>query len=99
AAKDVSIEVPGFGPLIVDVAYGGNFYAIVEPQGPYKGLDELGASRLISLSSTLRKLMREKFEPVHPLDSTIRGVTHVLWADAPKGEGADARNAVFYGER
>lgn len=99
AAKDVHVEVPGFGALTVDVAYGGNFYAIVEPQGPYKGLDELGASRLISLSSTLRKLVREKFEPVHPLDSTIRGVTHVLWADVPKGEGADARNAVFYGER
>jgi 4-hydroxyproline epimerase len=36
---------------------------------------------------------------VHPLDGTIRGVSHVLWADVPRGEGADGRNAVFYGER
>lgn len=99
AVRDVSIELPGFGALTVDIAYGGNFYAIVEPQGAYKGLDDLGATRLISLSSTLRKLLREKLEPVHPLDATIRGITHVLWADVPKGEGADARNAVFYGER
>ncbi len=34
-----------------------------------------------------------------PTDPAIRGVSHVLWADAPKGEGADGRNAVFYGER
>jgi 4-hydroxyproline epimerase len=36
---------------------------------------------------------------VHPLDPTIRGVSHVLWADKPKYEGADGRNAVFYGDR
>lgn len=99
AAQDVEIDVPGFGPLKVDVAYGGNFYAIVEPQGAYRGLDALGASKILELSPVVRKLMREAVEPVHPLDSTIRGVSHVLWTDAPKGEGADARNAVFYGDR
>jgi 4-hydroxyproline epimerase len=99
AATGVEIEVPELGPLIIDVAYGGNFYAIVEPQGAYKGLDALGADRIISLSRVVRERMREAIEPVHPLDSTIRGVSHVLWADKPKGEGADGRNAVFYGEK
>jgi 4-hydroxyproline epimerase len=47
----------------------------------------------------VRALVREAIEPVHPLEPSIRGVTHVLWADAPKSQGADARNAVFYGER
>jgi 4-hydroxyproline epimerase len=99
AARDVTVEVPDFGPLTLDVAYGGNFYAIIEPQGSYTGLDALGASRLVALSGVVRNLLREKIEPVHPLDLTIRGVSHVLWADAPKSAGADARNAVFYGER
>ena len=99
AATGIEIEVPGFGPLSVDVSYGGNYYAIVEPQGPYKGLDDLGASRIVELSRTIRTLMREKVEPVHPLDDRIRGVSHVLWADKPRGDGADGRNAVFYGER
>jgi 4-hydroxyproline epimerase len=99
AAEDIAVDIPGFGKLSVDVAYGGNFYAIIEPQGPYEGLDALGAGRIVELSRTLRTLVREAFEPVHPLEPSIRGVTHVLWADAPKSEGADARNAVFYGER
>jgi len=99
AADGVRIDVPGLGPLSVDVAYGGNFYAIVEPQGAYTGLDALGASGVLQLSPVVRRLMREALEPVHPLDDTIRGVSHVLWADAPKGEGADGRNAVFYGDR
>lgn len=99
AADAVKIEVPGFGPLSIDVAYGGNFYAIIEPQGAYRGLDELGAARILALSPVIRQLVREKVEPVHPLDPTIRGVSHVLWADAPKGEGAQGRNAVFYGDK
>lgn len=99
AATGIAIEVPGFGPLRIDVSYGGNYYAIIEPQGPYTGLDDLGASRIVELSRTIRELVRDKVEPVHPLDDRIRGVSHVLWADKPKGEGADGRNAVFYGER
>jgi len=99
AAEGVEIDVPGLGPLSIDIAYGGNFYAIVEPQGHYTGLDNLGAARLIEQARTIRAMLRETIEPVHPLDDRIRGVSHVLWADAPKGEGADGRNAVFYGER
>lgn len=99
AARGIEIEVPGFGPLSIDVSYGGNYYAIVEPQGPYTGLDDLGASRIVELSRQIRTLVRDVYEPVHPVEPTIRGVSHVLWADEPKGEGADGRNAVFYGER
>jgi 4-hydroxyproline epimerase len=99
ATRGLEIDVPGFGPLSIDVAYGGNYYAIIEPQGAYQGLDQLGASRIVELSRTIRAMVRDIYEPVHPVDPTIRGVSHILWADEPKGEGADGRNAVFYGER
>jgi len=99
AAENVRIDVPNFGSLTIDIAYGGNFYAIIEPQGAYKGLDDLGAARILQLSPIIRQILRETIEPVHLLDSTIRGVSHVLWADEPKGAGADGRNAVFYGDK
>lgn len=99
AAENINIDVPTFGPLTIDIAYGGNFYAIIEPQGAYTSLDDLGAARILQLSPIIRQLVRDKVEPVHPLDPTIRGVSHVLWADKPKGEGAHGRNAVFYGDK
>ena len=99
AQTGIEIDVPNFGKLTLDVSYGGNYYAIIEPQGPYTGLDDLGAARIIELSRVIRQLVRDTYEPVHPVDSTIRGVSHVLWADKPKSENADGRNAVFYGER
>jgi len=99
AAEGIAIDVPGLGRLLVDVEYGGNFYAIIEPQGGYTGIDAIGAAGVVHYSPIVRRLMRERIEPVHPLDPAIRGVSHVLWADAPKGEGADGRNAVFYGDK
>ncbi|KPH67060.1 4-hydroxyproline epimerase [Novosphingobium aerophilum] len=99
AERGIEVDVEGIGPLTIDVSYGGNYYAIVEPQGNYTGLDDLGASRIVELSGRIREAVREKYEPVHPLDPTIRGVSHVLWADKPKHEGADGRNAVFYGDK
>jgi 4-hydroxyproline epimerase len=99
AARDIKVEVEGIGALSIDVAYGGNYYAIVEPQGGYTGLDDMGAARLIELGGLIRQAVRAKFEPVHPLDPTIRGVSHVLWADEPRADGADGRNAVFYGDK
>ncbi|RIJ67149.1 4-hydroxyproline epimerase [Brevundimonas sp. LPMIX5] len=99
AAEGIEIDVPGLGPLSVDVSYGGNYYAIVEPQGAYTGLDDLGASRIIELSGLVRERVRAAFHPVHPDEPSINGVSHVLWADKPKGDGADGRNAVFYGDK
>lgn len=99
AETGIEVDLEGLGPLKVDVSYGGNYYAIVEPQGAYTGLDDLGASRIVELSGRLREAVRAKYEPVHPLDPTIRGVSHILWADKPKHDGADGRNAVFYGDK
>ncbi len=99
AATGVEIDVPGFGPLSVDVFYGGQ---LLRDRRATRGLyrpRRSRASRIVELSRTVRTLMQAAIEPVHPLDDRIRGVTHVLWADKPKGEGADGRNAVFYGER
>ena len=98
AAEGIVIDVPDLGRLTVDVAYGGNYYAIVEPQAGYTSLDDFEAVSLIRLSRSVRELVRRQCRPVHPLYPSISGVSHVLWADKPSGAGADARNAVFYGD-
>ncbi len=99
AATDIEIECPGMGPLRIDVAYGGNFYAIIDPQTNYLGLESLSADDILRLSVDVRRLVREKTNPVHPHDDSINGVSHVMWTGAPRAKGAHARNAVFYGDR
>ncbi len=95
----VEVECPGLGRLTVDIAYGGNFYAIVEAQANYRDLEDLTPADILRISPELRRRLNETVDIVHPEDSTIRGVSHILWTGAPRDPQADARNAVFYGDK
>ncbi len=99
AASDLTVECPDLGTLTFDVAYGGNFYAIVDPQDNFPGLENYSASQLITWSQVVRKRINEKYTFVHPQDETINGCSHVLWAGAPLDSTSTARNAVFYGDK
>ena len=97
ALPEVRVDCPELGELVVDIAYGGNFYAIVEPQPNYAGLDDLSAGDIQRLSPELRRRLNERVEVVHPDDPTIRGVSHIMWTGPAHDPKAHARNAVFYG--
>src|ERR1700759_5562188 len=99
AATDVVIDVPGMGELSFDIAYGGNYYAILEPQKNFAGLEAMSAGDVLRLSPVVRKLLNDKIQPVHPENETIRGVSHVMWTGKPRDKRAHARNAVFYGDK
>jgi 4-hydroxyproline epimerase len=99
AATGIVIDVPGVGELACDIAYGGNYYAILEPQKNFAGLESMSAGDVLRLSPIVRRLLNDKIEPVHPENETIRGVSHVMWTGKPRDKRADARNAVFYGDK
>ena len=99
AATDVVVDVPGMGELAFDIAYGGNYYAILEPQKNFAGLEAMSAGDVLRLSPIVRKLLNDKIQPVHPENETIRGVSHVMWTGKPRTARAHARNAVFYGDK
>jgi len=99
AETEVKIDCPGLGELVFDVSYGGNYYAVLEPQKNYRGLDDFSASDIQTYSPIIRDLANQAVQCVHPEDSSVGGVSHLLWADTAKHPEADARNAVFYGAR
>jgi 4-hydroxyproline epimerase len=99
AMAEVPVAVDGLGELVVDIAYGGNFYAIVDKQPGFPGLEEVSIDWLLRWSPILRRRVNEVVSVVHPDDPTIRGVSHVQWTGAPRDPKAHGRNAVFYGER
>jgi len=99
AHAEVVVQVPELGELVVDVSYGGNYYAIVDPQKNFAGLEHFTVDQILQLSPIVRRIVDEAVECVHPHDPTVRGVSHVLWTGTPSQPGAHAKNAVFYGDR
>ena len=101
AASDLKIESSVLGELKFDVSYGGNFYAIIDPQPNFSGIQDFSASELVQLSQEIRNRINKKYvnEFIHPEDETIRNVSHILWTGEPISTEATARNAVFYGDK
>jgi 4-hydroxyproline epimerase len=99
AAEGLQVDCPDLGELVIDVAYGGNFYAIVDVQQNFKGLEHYAADQLIAWARELRKRINQKYSFVHPDDPTINGCSHILWTGAVLDPASSARNAVFYGDK
>ena len=99
AAENLRVDCPDLGMLTFDVAYGGNFYAIVDPQENFAGIQDYTASQLISWSQVIRKRINEVYSFIHPQDPTINGCSHILWAGDTIDATSTARNAVFYGDK
>jgi len=99
AAENIGVECPDLGKLNVDVSYGGNFYAIVDEQENFKGLEDYSADQLISWSRVIRKRINEQHQFVHPENATINTCTHILWTGKTLDKTSSGRNAVFYGDK
>jgi 4-hydroxyproline epimerase len=97
-SEDLTIELPDLGTISFDVAYGGNFYAIIDPRPGFESLDQLSVSDILRLSPVVRRKTNEKYSFVHPENPTIQGCGHVEWTGKPHDPKADGRNAVFYGD-
>ncbi|TIV24437.1 MAG: 4-hydroxyproline epimerase [Mesorhizobium sp.] len=98
-AEGLTVECPVLGEINVDVAYGGNFYAIVESQKNYRDMADYTAGDFIAWSPVVRQRLNEKYSFVHPENPGINRLSHMLWTGKPRNAEADARNAVFYGDK
>lgn len=99
AAERLSVTSPDLGALTIDVAYGGNFYAIVDVQENFQGIEHYTADQLINWSRELRREINNRYTFVHPENDTIKGCSHILWDGKPMDANSTARNAVFYGDK
>jgi len=99
AAENIEVECPGLGKLKVDVSYGGNYYAIVDVQENFQGIEHYSAGQLIAWSREMRKKINKKNEFIHPENPTINSCSHILWTGKVLDKNSTARNAVFYGDK
>lgn len=101
AAYELTVNCSDLGELVFDVAYGGNYYAIIDPQKNFKGIQDYSASKLIQYSQEIREKINLKYPNkfIHPENPTIKSVSHIEWTGNTISPEATARNAVFYGDK
>lgn len=96
--RDLEIEVSRLGKLKVDIAYGGNFYPIVDVQENYPGCEHFTPDELLAMGREVQRRVNEALDVVHPDNPRIAGVKHCMWTGRPVAADSDGRAVVITGD-
>jgi proline racemase len=91
--RDLTAEVPGLGEVRYDMAYGGNFYAIVELDSVGLPFDRARKDDILKAGLAIMTAINERNPPRHPADPLIGGCKHVQFL-APGSDARHSRNAM-----
>ncbi|GIP64360.1 proline racemase [Virgibacillus pantothenticus] len=91
----IEIDVEGIGKVHCDIAYGGNFYGIIDARQLDISLTTDNASQIIEHAITIRNKINANVQVVHPLYPFIKGLTHIEFFTAPVNPKADLKNTVI----
>lgn len=90
---DLSVDVPDIGRVPYDMAFGGNFYAIVESDALGVEFARDNGDEILRRGMQLMVAINEADAPVHPEDPAIRGCKHVQ-VIAPGSDAKHSRHAM-----
>ena len=91
------VDVPGYGKIPYDVAFGGNTYAITDAR--HMNDLELRSGHLadiIKAAQAFGGAVRKEVDFVHPTDPFLKGISHVMFNAKPDDPKATYRNTVIF---
>jgi len=76
-ALDQKVDVAGFGEIIYDMAFGGNFYAIIPIERVGISFERHNGQALLNAGLAISSAINKQNPPVHPENSEIAGCHHI----------------------
>lgn len=93
--EDVRVQVEGVGEVRVDIAWGGNFYGLVEARSVGLEIRPERAREAIALAQRIRSAVEAQLSVQHPELAEVHGLTHIEYYGPPASPDADIRNMVI----
>lgn len=92
-----TVDVPGYGKVPYDVAFGGNTYALTDA----KNMGDLTLrpghlAEIIKAAQAFGEAVRKEVNFVHPTDPFLKGISHVMFSTTPEDPKATYRNTVIF---
>lgn len=92
-ALDQRVDVPGLGPVTYDLAYGGNFCAILPIERVGLAFDRREKQHVLDSGLAVMDAINAQNRPVHPENPEISGCLHVQLV-APGSDAKHSRHAM-----
>ncbi|MCL2170258.1 MAG: proline racemase family protein [Defluviitaleaceae bacterium] len=95
---DAEVDVPKIGKIVVDIAFGGSFFALVRAKDVGLKIIPENAREFSWRGLLIRKAVNEQISVEHPMMPRIKSVDLVKFYDEPESPEANARNVVVFGD-
>ncbi|KAF5862422.1 hypothetical protein ETB97_011696 [Aspergillus alliaceus] len=90
---DLEVDVPGLGKVLCDIAWGGMMYAMVDVSATGLTLDGRHGKELVYYGELIKRAVQAKFDPVHPDNPGIHGVSNFILTEPLEDDGASGKRA------
>jgi proline racemase len=97
-ARDVELDVPAFGRLAVDVAFGGAFYAVVPAAQLGLSIAREQANQLATAGDTVTKAMNAVLPAKHPLEEELGFLYGTIFTGPPENPAHHSRNVCVFAD-
>ncbi len=97
-AKDIALEVPEFGRIVIDVAFGGNFFAMVPARALGVAVRRDTVGQLVRIGMLVKMAANEKLRVRHPIDQHIASIELAEIYEEPDPARHIARSVIIFGE-
>jgi len=95
-ARDVELDVPAFGRLRVDVAFGGAFYAFIPAAQLGLSVAPEQASQLAAAGDTITKAVNAVLPVQHPLEEDLGFLYGTIFTGPPENPAHHSRNVCIF---
>lgn len=95
-ARDVELDVPGYGHLMFDIAFGGAFYAFL--QASQVGLRVVPQQReqLVAVGEAIKKEVNAKLSIKHPFEEDLGFLYGTILTGPPEDPSHHSRNVCIF---
>lgn len=95
---DLEINLPGVGSLVVDIAFGGSFFALVKAEDLLIEIDPENAPKLIKYGLEIKDIINRTVKIEHPTLQHIKTVDLIEIYGPAKNPAANLQNVVIFGD-
>jgi trans-L-3-hydroxyproline dehydratase len=94
--RDQSLEVPGLGTLVVDIAFGGAFYAVLPAERLGLRVEPTQKRQLVAAATSIKAAVNQQVAIEHPREEDLGFLYGVIFTDQPSDPAHHSRNVCVF---
>ena len=97
-ARDIELDVPAYGRLTVDVAFGGAFYAFLPAAQIGLSIKLQHANQLAAAGDTITKAVNAVLPAKHPIEDDLSFLYGTIFTGPPEDSAHHSRNVCIFAD-